>query len=120
MNNPSSHFQRACAGAGMSGLPSWRNKRVGFHCAAIFYQTLFESVERRATLIQRNSDRCAGTLDDNHSGCTKSFFKFFVRDGHRNRVSFCSHVGLHTTTPQMDDAVAEAKQSIDLFLLHLK
>jgi hypothetical protein len=27
---------------------------------------------------------------------------------------------LHTTTPQMDDAVAEAKQSIDLFLLHLK
>ena len=30
-------------------LPSWRNKWVGFHCAAIFRQTLIQSVERRAT-----------------------------------------------------------------------
>jgi hypothetical protein len=34
-----------------------------------------------ATLIQRNSDHRCGTLDDKHTGCTKSFFKFFVRDG---------------------------------------
>jgi hypothetical protein len=65
----------------MSRLPSWRNKWVGFHGAAIFRQTLIQSVERRATLIQRNSHRCSGTLDDKHTGCTESFFKFFIRDG---------------------------------------
>jgi hypothetical protein len=77
----------------MSRLPSWRNKWVGFNCAAVFRQTLIKSVERRATLIQRNSDRCSGALDDKRIGCTKSFFKFVVRDGHGNRVGFCSYVG---------------------------
>jgi hypothetical protein len=49
----------------MSRLPRWRDKRVGFHCAAIFRQTVIQSVERRATLIQRNSDRCSGTSTKN-------------------------------------------------------
>ena len=55
----------------MSRLPRWRNKWVGFYCAAIFRQTLIQSVEGRATLIQRNSDCCSGTLDDKCTGCTK-------------------------------------------------
>ena len=32
----------------MSRLPRWRNKWVGFYCAAIFRQTLIQSVEGRA------------------------------------------------------------------------
>ena len=39
---PKSGLQR------MSRLPSWRNKWVGFHCAAIFRQTLIQPVECRA------------------------------------------------------------------------
>ena len=78
----------------MSRLPRWRNKWVGFYCAAIFRQTLIQSVEGRANLIQRNSDCCSGTLDDKCTGCTKSFFKFCVRERHRNRVSFCGYVGV--------------------------
>ena len=78
----------------MSRLPRWRNKWVGFYCAAIFRQTLIQSVEGRATLIQRDSDCCSGTLDDKCTGCTKSFFKFCVRERHGNRVSFCGYVGV--------------------------
>ena len=70
----------------MSRLPRWRNKWVGFYCAAIFRQTLIQSVEGRATLIQRDSDCCSGTLDDKCTGCTKSFFKFCVRERHGNRL----------------------------------
>jgi hypothetical protein len=55
-------------------LPRWGNKWVGFHCAAIFRQTLIQSIERRATLIQRNSDRCSGALDHKYVRRTKSFF----------------------------------------------
>ena len=38
-------------------LARWGDKWVGFHCTAVFRKTVIQSVERRATLIQRNSDR---------------------------------------------------------------
>src|SRR5262245_6787832 len=78
----------------MSWLSSWRNKWVRLNCAAIFRQTSFQSFERRATLIQRNADRRSRTLDNEHIGCTKAFFEFFVRDGHGNGVIFCAYVGV--------------------------
>src|SRR5262249_41695431 len=78
----------------MSWLSSWRNKWVRLNCATIFRQTLFQSFERRATLIQRNADRRSRALDNEHIGCTKSLFEFFVRDGHGNGVIFCCYVGV--------------------------
>ena len=73
-------------------LPRWGHKWVGFQCAAVFRQTVIQSVERRANLVQRNSDRRSGTLDHKSIGCTKSFYKFLVRDGDGNRVSFGCYV----------------------------
>src|SRR5262249_13490381 len=85
-------------------LPRWRNKWVGFHCAAIFCETPVQSFERRTTLVQRNAYCGSGTLNGKRAGCTKARYKFGICDCHGNRVRFCSYVGVpaHSTCLHAD------------------
>ena len=89
-----SSMRRRLRPARLSWLSFWCNKRIGVRCLAILDETLVESFQRCETLIQRDADRCPGTLDDKCICCAQSILKSLVGNWYRNGGAFRCYFGI--------------------------